>query len=96
MSDIIKAAMSDVERELQPIEVRDHLGGIQAEWSFPNGYGASVVHCAFSYGVELAVLHNGHLTYTTPITDDVVGHIASPAELLDLLRGIRALPAKEV
>ena len=50
---------------------------------FDNGYGASIVCHDRSYGgpfkigesnlYELAVLHDGHLCYDTPITDDVLG-----------------------
>lgn len=57
-------------------------GGSQKVWRFPNGYGASLVNHSFSYGLELAVLvfedketNEYHLTYDTPITDDVIGHL---------------------
>ena len=48
--------------------------------TFPNGYGASIIRGAHTYGgqhrlFELAVLLGGHLCYTTPITDDVIGHL---------------------
>lgn len=46
---------------------------------FSNSYGASVVCHKHSYGFpylwELAVLKDGNLCYTTPITDNVVGHL---------------------
>lgn len=91
MSEIVKAALTDLEPELQPISVEERLGGVAAEWRFPNGYGASVINHMGSYGTELAVLYHGSITYDTPIANDVIGHIASPAELIDLLRAIRAL-----
>lgn len=60
--------------------------GVQHKYAFPNGYGASVVKHDFSYGGknglwELAVLDftvdkSGAITYHTPITQDVVGHLA--------------------
>lgn len=56
--------------------------GYQLLYKFDNGYGASVVKHDFSYGgkkglYELAVLDNeGALCYTTPITEDVVGHLS--------------------
>ena len=63
----------------------EYLGfGVQHIYSFPNGYGASVVKHDFSYGGkdglwELAVLDSdGDLCYHTPITQDVIGHLAWP------------------
>lgn len=55
-------------------------GGVQHKYSFPNGYGASVVKHDFSYGGkqglwELAVLEGEELCYTSGITDDVIGHL---------------------
>lgn len=56
-------------------------GGCRMAWRFPNGYGASVISSRYSYGgkyglYELAVLNSkGNLTYDTPITNDVIGHL---------------------
>jgi hypothetical protein len=60
--------------------------GVQHRYKFSNDYGASVVKHDFSYGGqnglwELAVLDftvdkTGEITYHTPITQDVVGHLA--------------------
>lgn len=67
------------------------------EYHFKNGYGASVVHNPYSYGLELAVLkHNNeteewNLTYDTDITDDVVGYINGKEELEKLLANISQL-----
>lgn len=53
--------------------------GRRARASFPNGYGASVVSHANSYGgrdglYELAVIDaGGELCYDTPVTSDVEG-----------------------
>jgi len=53
----------------------------QAEMTFENGYGVSVITGVHAYSsddmpYELAVLgKDGHLTYDTPITDDVIGHL---------------------
>lgn len=66
------------------------------EWifSFPNGYGASVVNDGYGARAglyELAVLDaDGHLTYETPITDDVLGYLTE-AEVADALTAIAAL-----
>ena len=60
--------------------------GVQHRYKFNNDYGASVVKHDFSYGGknglwELAVLDftvdkSCAITYHTPITQDVVGHLA--------------------
>lgn len=73
----------------------------QARVFFPNGYGASVIIGPYSYGgreglYELAVVKGtsaeAHaLCYSTPITDDVIGH-RTPAEVTALLQDIEALP----
>ena len=52
----------------------------QAVLEFPNGYGVSVLFGSvfYSNGIdtyELGVLKDGHLCYTTSITDDVLGYI---------------------
>ena len=55
--------------------------GIQGVITFDNGYGASIVQTDYSYGgrlglYELAVLDkDGHITYNTPITEDVIGYL---------------------
>jgi hypothetical protein len=71
----------------KPTRERQMNGGVQKVYRFANGYGASVVRHAFSYGGEgglweLAVLkfhgpdiYQYHLDYTTPITNDVIGRI---------------------
>ena len=67
------------------------------EYHFKNGYGASVIHHEYSYGLELAVLkHNNEteeweITYDTNITDDVVGYIDGKDELEKLLINISQL-----
>lgn len=64
---------------------------IQVIYKFPNGYGASVIHGLNSYGIEMAVLYDGELTYNTPVTDDVIGHIESQERFDDLLKQIYEL-----
>ncbi len=58
--------------------------GIQALIFFNNGYGASIVQGGIAYTsndeeYELAVLRGNKddwdLCYTTPITEDVIGHL---------------------
>jgi len=61
------------------------------KFEFPNGFGASVIRGPDSYGgseglFDLGVIGtDGHLTYETPITNDVIGHLTVDAvnELLD-------------
>jgi len=58
--------------------------GVFARIQFENGYGASVVKGPYTYGgnnglYELAVLDSeGHVTYDTPITNDVIGYLSVP------------------
>lgn len=55
--------------------------GTQSKMQFENGFGVSVIRGASSYGgpeglYEMAVLDSeGELTYDTPVTDDVLGHL---------------------
>ena len=69
--------------------------GIQKEYAFENGYGASVICHEGSYGHEvglweLAVLWQGDLCYDTPIANDVIGDLTE-AEVNDHLERIEAL-----
>ena len=72
--------------------------GIQLQYQYPNGYGASVVLHDHSYGssaglFEVAVTHkDGQLCYSTPITGDVIGW-ASFAEVAQILERIEGLPS---
>lgn len=62
--------------------------------AFGNGYGVSVITGGYGSEAapyELAVLKDGALDYTTPITNDVIGHLTAP-EVLDLLQQIADLP----
>lgn len=72
---------------------REFLGGLQIIFKFPNGYGASVIHHNYSYDLELAVLDStGHITYDTPITDDVLGYL-DDASLEQALIDVMSLEA---
>ena len=74
----------------------DILNGVGYAYQFENGYGASVVKHDGSYGgkqglYEIAVLDStGDLCYSTPITDDVIGH-ATEDKVLDTLHRIKSL-----
>ncbi len=83
-------------KDLEFNEHPNHLGGVQARISFENGYGASVVCTPYTYGgdkglYELAVLDSeGHLTYSTPVTNDVEGYL-SEDDVTNLLEQIQKL-----
>ena len=73
-------------------------------YRFANGWGASVVSHSSSYGgleaLELAVvtfssddIFDVKLNYTTPITDDVLGHLDRP-DFLRTLIAIADLPPR--
>lgn len=88
-----------------PIDERTppQLGGKQKIYRFDNDYGASVVRHPYSYGGnkglwELAVIefsgddaYDWTITYSTEITNDVIGHLSSE-EIEALLDQIKALP----
>jgi len=69
--------------------------GIQKEYTFENGYGASVICHEGSYGHqaglwELAVLKGEDLCYDTPISNDVIGNLTE-AQVENYLEEIKAL-----
>ena len=72
------------------------MGGVMSRIQFDNGYGASVVKTPYTYGgdnglYELAVLDSdGNLTYSTPVTDDVIGYLR-PEDVTDVLAKIQQL-----
>jgi len=68
----------------------------QVVYEFNNGYGASVVSGQHTYGgneglLELAVLKQGRLCYSTEITNDVIGHLEAE-EAMKILERIKSLP----
>ena len=65
------------------------LQGEHAIVKFDNGFGASIIRTDFSMGgsvglFEVAVLNNGKVDSTTPITDDVLGHLTQEDVMLVL------------
>lgn len=80
------------------------MGGFQARMDFENGFGVSVVcglhlystpranlYAASMYeAYEVAIMEDGHLTYDTPITDDVIGY-ASPEEVTSIMERVQNL-----
>ena len=83
-------------KDLQFVEHPIHIGGVQARITFDNGYGASVIKTPYSYGgdrglYELAVFgKNGHITYDTPVTDDVLGYLKEE-EVTKIMQQIQLL-----
>ena len=86
----------------EPIDARPlESGAVQKLYRFANSYGASVVKGEHTYGGdeglwELAVIKfktDGDfvLDYSTPITEDVEGHLTDDA-VEELLDKIEALP----
>lgn len=90
----------------EPIIERVHPAdpnGEQKVFRFPNGLGASVVRSYFSYGTpdlwELGVIRftgadTWQLVYSTPVTDDVLGHLTWE-DVEARLAEIAALPKDE-
>lgn len=87
-------------KDLEFISLSDVLDSIQARITFDNGYGASVIKSPFSYGgkiglYELAILdEEGHVCYTTPITDDVLGYLREE-DVSEAMIRIQNLPTIE-
>jgi hypothetical protein len=83
-------------KDLEFVSHPSHIGGVQARITFDNGYGASVVKTPYSYGgdkglYELAVLGtDGHLTYDTPVTNDVIGYLRD-IDVTDVMEKIQQL-----
>ena len=77
-------------------ERNEDLDGVVGRIMFDNGFGASIVRHIMSYGgklglYELAILDKeGDLTYDTPVTNDVVGHL-TPEEVTNYLIKIQEL-----
>lgn len=85
-------------------EPHKHGNGLQAILFFPNGYGISVVRFKLMamYGSytdndlewECAILFGNdkewELTYNTPITDDVIGHLTEE-QVTELMEKIQLL-----
>ena len=70
-------------KKIHLVETNKVHNGVQKIYSFPNGYGASVIKHDFSYGGpegkwELAVLRDDELCYSTGITSDVMGYLNDP------------------
>ena len=70
-------------------------GSVALRYHFANGYGASVIRTPISYGNqenlwELAVLHGNEITYSTHLTNDVLGYLV-PSAVTHYLQEIKEL-----
>lgn len=97
-------------KQFKDLQFKSHQTGegVQSVMMFENGYGVSVVRFKVmgTFGSytsnegewELAVLQGNEnewsLTYDTPITDDVMGHL-SEQEVTDIMKQVQELPAYE-
>lgn len=85
-------------KRFEDLNFEPHTAGIgwMTREHFDNGYGVSVIRTPHSYGgdkglYELAVLGtDGHLTYDTPITNDVIGYLRD-IDVTDVMEKIQQL-----
>jgi hypothetical protein len=98
-------------RTFNDIQFKPHSTGhgLMGSMFFENGYGISVVRFKVGdrYGSytsnenewEVAVLvgneYDCELTYDTPITDDVIGHL-SEQDVTDIMKQIQELPINHI
>jgi hypothetical protein len=82
--------------KFEDLKFETRKDGVYCRAKFDNGYGASVVSHAMSYGgtkglYEIAVLEGDSITYDTPVTNDVLGWL-KPADVERVLGEIQSLP----
>jgi len=73
------------------VEKNSYYGKNQTKYSFPNGYGASVISGENINRFEIAVLEaDGSLCYTTEITDDVIAGLSVEGvyKILDKIKNL--------
>lgn len=83
-------------KDLQFKPPRHFTVGSQALMTFENGYGVSVINGDGAYVSspdewEVAVMHNGRVCCSTPITDDVLGHLTVD-EVNEVMQKVQELP----
>lgn len=71
-------------------EKNSYYGKNQTKYSFPNGYGASVISGEGICQFEVAVLDGEELCYTTEITDDVIAGLSVEGvyKILDKIKNL--------
>ena len=73
------------------IEKNSYYGKNQTKFSFPNGYGASVISGEGINRFEVAVLEaDGSLCYDTEVTDDVIAGLSVEGvyKILDKIKNL--------
>ena len=73
----------------------DYKDAKQAVLDFDNGYGISVIigRCFYSNGIDtygVAVMKEGNICYSTPITDDVIGRLTTE-QVTEVMKQIQEL-----
>jgi hypothetical protein len=89
-----------MEMTLEDLNLFPHYNGFQHREYFPNGYGLSVIPELDGEHYELAVVEHvdgakAHLTYSTPLTQDVLRYCTREA-IWSLRDRIRNLPPRTV
>ena len=72
------------------VEKNSYYGKNQTKFSFPNGYGASVISGEGINRFEIAVLDGEELCYTTEVTDDVIARLSVEGvyKILDKIKNL--------
>ncbi len=88
------------EMTLEDLNLYPHYNGFQHREYFPNGYGISLIPEADGEHYELAVVEHvdgakAHLTYSTPVTQDVLRYCTREA-IWELRDRIRNLPPRTI
>ena len=82
--------------EFEQLNDLPYMVGKKSRMQFDNGFGVSVVSHTHSYGgrdglYEVAVLDkDGLLTYETPVTKDVIGHLTEQ-DVTDVMKQVQEL-----
>ena len=86
-------------KTFKDLEFKPHRwepNSLQAVLNFDNDYGVSVLFGDYFYSntslntYEVGILFEGHLCYTTPLTDDVIGY-CTESEITEIMRKIQEL-----
>ena len=89
-----------MEMTLEDLNLYPHPCGFQHREYFPNGYGISLIPEADGEHYELAVVEHvdgakAHLTYSTPVTQDVLRYCTREA-IWELRDRVKNLPPRTI